>query len=801
VGVGVIVSTAACLFAEEWALRAPVRPEPPGVKQSNWVRNPIDAFILARLEQKDLALSPEADRRTLIRRVTFDLTGLPPTPDEVQRFVEDKSSDAYEKVVDRLLACPRYGERWARHWLDVVRFADSHGFEMNQPRPNAWPYRDWVIRSLNEDKPYDRFVFEQIAGDTCGADEATGFLVAGPYDQVKSPDPVLTAQQRADELHDMVSTTSSAFLGLTVGCARCHDHKFDPVSQIDYFRMVADLAGVQHGERALRRGDEPEREKRAAEARQALVAMDLKLDALQPLADPQARGARPPVNPLRNVDRFEPVDAKFVRFTILATNNLQPCLDELEVYSAGEEARNVALSPTGAHVTSSGDYPGNPIHKLEHLNDGRYGNGRSWISNEDGKGWVQVELAQVMRIDRVVWGRDREGKYKDRLATKYRLELSPDGKAWRLLASSDDRQTTDPAGTPGVVPPSDLVAQKQALEQKLKELTAQPMVYGGTFTQPAPTRRLQRGDPMQPLEPVAPGGVAAVAPKLDLPPDAPEQQRRVALARWITDPANPLTARVIVNRLWHYHFGRGIVATPSDFGKMGAKPTHPELLDWLATELVAQQWRLKPIHRLIVTSATYRQSSASRPDALLADADAALLWRMPPRRLEAEAIRDSILFVSGKLDLTVGGPGFDVFKPNDNYVRVYDPKDQFGPAEWRRMVYQFKPRMQPDGTFGAFDCPDAAQVAPKRTTSTTPLQSLNLMNGPFVVQQSRFFAGRVKKEAGEESGAQAARAFQLAFDREPGEAERAAAIELVHRHGLVALCRALFNANEFVYLN
>src|SRR4051812_33035429 len=249
--VGVTLSTAACLFAEDWALRAPVRPDSPPVKQPAWVRNPIDAFILARLEKENLAPSPEADRRTLIRRVTFDLTGLPPTPDDVASFKSDASPDAYENLVDRLLASPRYGERWARHWLDVVRFADSHGFEMNQPRPTAWPYRDWVIRSLNEDKPYDKFVFEQIAGDACGADAATGFLVAGPYDQVKSPDPVLTAQQRADELHDMVATTSSAFLGLTVGCARCHDHKFDPISQTDYFRMVACLAGVQHGERPL----------------------------------------------------------------------------------------------------------------------------------------------------------------------------------------------------------------------------------------------------------------------------------------------------------------------------------------------------------------------------------------------------------------------------------------------------------------------------------------------------------------------------------------------------------------------
>ena len=783
---------------------APARPEVPTAKNGAWGRNAIDAFVLKQLQAKQLTPSPEADRRTLIRRVSFDLTGLPPTPEEVKAFVEDPSPDAYEKLVDRLLASPRYGERWARHWLDVVRFADTHGFEMNQPRPNAWPYRDWVIRSLNEDKPYDRIVFEQIAGDVCGADEATGFLVAGPWDQVKSPDPVLTAQQRADELHDLVSTTGATFLGLTVGCARCHDHKFDPVSQTDYFRIVAVFAGVQHGERPLRRGDEAAREKEAAVVRGKLAALDAKLDRLAPLADPKARGARPHVSALRNVDRFEPAEAKFVRFTVLSTNNLEPCLDELEVYSAGEDPRNVAIASGGAKATSSSDYPGNPIHKLEHVNDGRYGNGRSWISNEIGKGWVRVELPQATRVNRVVWGRDREGKFADRLATGYRIEVSTDGSEWSLVASSDDRQAYDPKAKPPVLAPVDLSAEKQALEQKLKELTVQPAVYAGTFTNPAPTHRLQRGDPMQPMEVVAPGALDAVSPKLELAADATEQQRRVALATWVSDPANPLTARVIVNRLWHHHFGRGIVATPSDFGKMGARPTHPQLLDWLATELVRQGWRLKPIHRLIVTSATYRQASASRPTEMAADADSTLLWRYPPRRLEAEAIRDSILFVSGKLDLPArgaGGPGFNVFKPNDNYVRVYDPKDQFGPPEWRRMVYQFKPRSQQDGTFGAFDCPDAGQTMPRRTTSTTPLQALNLLNGPFVVQQAGFFAERVKAEAGNERARQAERAFLHAFGRLPTETERDAAVTLVREHGLAALCRAIFNANEFVYVN
>jgi hypothetical protein len=774
------------------------RPDVPVTRDRSRVSNPIDAFILSRLDKQNLTPSSEVDRRTLIRRVSFDLTGLPPTPEEVESFVSDPSPDAYEKLVDKLLSSPLYGERWARHWLDVVRFADTHGFEMNQPRPSAWRYRDWVIRSLNEDKPYDRFVTEQLAGDALGADEATGFLVAGPYDQVKSPDPVLTAQQRADELHDMVSVTGAALLGLTVGCARCHDHKFDPIPQTDYFRFVAVFSGVQHGERPLRLPDDPRRQKEAEQARAALAAIDLKLDNLQPLARPGGQPVRPPVSPLRNVERFEPADAKLVRFTVAATNQFEPCIDELEVYTAADAPRNVAI---GAKPASSGDYAGNPIHRLEHLNDGRYGNGRSWICDKPA-GWVALELSQVTRVDRVVWGRDREGQFKDRLATTYQIEVSTDGSAWRLVASSEDRLPRDSPAKPSLPTEArQLTDQLLALQQKLAALTARPTAYAGTFTQPQPTHRLNRGDATQPLEVVPPGALSAVGRKVDLAPDAPEQQRRLALAKWIVDPSNPLTARVIVNRLWQHHFGRGIVDTPSDFGKMGARPTHPELLDWLATELVANGWKLKAIHRLIVTSATYRQSAAGNPTGAAADADTRLLWRYPPRRLDAEAIRDSILAASGRLDLTAGGPGFDTFKPNDNYVRVYDPKDRFGPAEWRRMVYQFKPRLQPDGTFGAFDCPDAGQSAPRRNTSTTPLQALNLMNSPFVVEQAQYFAERVAREAGEEPAHQVRRAFGLAFGRAPDEGEVGASVELVRHHGLPALCRALLNANEFVYVN
>ena len=811
-----------------WALRPIVRVNP-----DRKGGGAIDAFILARLEKEGLKPSPLADRRTLIRRLKFDLLGLPPTPEEVEAFIADQSADAYEKVVDRYLAAPQYGERWARHWLDVVRFAESNGFETNLARPNAWPYRDWVINALNADMPYDRFVFEQLAGDTVNADAATGFLVAGPWDAVKSPDPVLTANQRADELHDIVGTVGSTFLGLTVGCARCHNHKFDPIPQLDYYRLKAAFAGVQHGERAVRRPDAAERAKKAEAVRAEIAAAEAALEKLEPLADPGAVVPRRlPVNPRRNVERFAPVTTKFVRLVVSDTTGLEPCIDEFEVFTAGEKPTNVALASGGAKATSSGDYSASPdIHRLAFAIDGKYGNGRSWISNTTGRGRLTIELAEATQIDRVVWGRDRDGKFQDRLPTRYRIDVSADGTAWQVVASSDDRAAVASKVT---LPPSlsrddrpewrRLSRQADEARERLTALIQADLAYIGKFTPPEQVYRLHRGDPMEKRDVVGAGVLSEVTPKLVIPAKATDAERRAAVAKWITDPANPLTPRVIVNRLWQHHFGTGLVATPSDFGFNGGRPTHPELLDWLAAELVApgerpglprpsesdgrgkpgrsqpQPWSLKHLHRTIVTSATYRQSSAFTADGLAKDAGSRLLWRYPPRRLEAEAIRDSILAVSGKLDLTAGGPGFDLFEPNGNYVKVYTPKKEFGPAEFRRMIYQQKPRMQLDDTFGGFDCPDAGQVAPKRNASTTPLQALNLLNSPFLTQQAGFFAERVAKEANEPKE-QVRRAFRLAFQREPTDKELSAAVKLAADHGLSAVCRALLNANEFLYVD
>jgi Protein of unknown function (DUF1553)/Protein of unknown function (DUF1549)/Planctomycete cytochrome C len=794
--------------ADFWSFK-PVRVErPPVTQDKDLPGNPLDAFVAARLHSAGIVPSPPADRRTLIRRLYLDLLGLPPSPAEVARFAADTDPLAWNRLVDRVLASPHFGERWARHWLDVVRFAETDGFETNVERPNAYPYRDYLIHAFNADKPYDRLVFEQLAGDSVGADAATGFLVGGPCDKVKSPDPVLTRMQRQDELSDIINTTGTTFLGLTLGCAKCHNHKFDPIPQHDFYAVQAVFAGVQHGERPLDAIDEP---RRVAHRRVLIAEIERTTRGLTGL------GLRPPVDPRHNAEVFEPVRARRLRFTIHATNDgTEPCLDELVILAAGrsnsgvQTVENVALASAGATVSVSSVFPGSSFHKREHLNDGRFGNERSWISNERGKGWAIVELPRDCVISRIEWGRDRAGVYRDRLPTDYVIEAQATDGRWTPIAGSAGRlppgaSELSPAAFPARLSlderykASILIAELQRLTNERENASTSPRVYAGMFEQPDPVHRLYRGDPGSPREVVSPGAIAAVG-SLEIPAAAPEQERRVALARWIARRQNPLTARVIVNRLWHYHFGRGIVETPSDFGHNGGRPSHPELLDWLANELVRSGWSLKHVHRLILTSATYRQSSAPRADGLKVDASARLLWRFPPRRLEAEAIRDSMLAASGVLDERMGGPGFSPFQPNTNYVRVYQPKEEFGPAEWRRMVYMSKVRMEQDSVFGAFDCPDAGLIAPRRTQSTTAVQALGLFNSRFTEEQADLMAERCGREAGSGAPPGVRRAFELCFGRQPDEVEGRAAEQLVAQYGLPSLCRALFNANEFLFL-
>jgi mono/diheme cytochrome c family protein len=766
----------------------------------------IDGFVKAKLLENGLEASPEADRTTLIRRLFAVVHGMPPTPEEVAAFIGDPRPDAYERLVDGVLASPRFGERWARHWMDVARYADSNGFETNRERKTAYHYRDWLVESFNADKPYDRFIKEQLAGDQLGVDAATGFLVAGTHDIVKSPDINLTLMQRQDELADMVNTTGTAFLGLTMGCARCHNHKFDPILQKDYFSMQAVFEGVNHGERPLRekKTDGPAGELAAAKADQTKLSAAWE-DFREQAAAIGAGGAlRPAVNERFNEEAFAPVEATSVRFSIRATNAGEPCLDELEIYDPA--GKNVAI---GGVATASGTLPGYAIHRLEHVNDGITGNPRSWISNTAGQGWVRIEFPSRVTIQRVVWSRERDGAFKDRVATAYRIEAETGDGVWKTVASSDDRQPYgDEEAADAFVaklPAADadsarqVAAELSAVTKKIAALTAVPLGWAGTFSQPANTHRLYRGEPLQKREVVAPD-VLSIIGTLGLAPDVPEHERRVKFAEWVASSDNPFTARVMVNRIWHYTFGSGIVETPSDFGLNGARPTHPELLDWLADEFVRGGWSVKHVQRLMLLSAAFRQSSAPRADALAADAGGRFLWRYTPRRLEAEAIRDSMLAVSGTLDMTMGGPGFYLMDVVNENVMHYFPKEKFAPAEFRRMVYQFRIRQTTDSVFGSFDCPDGGSVTPKRSRSNTPLQALNLFNSGFTVQQAELLAARLLREGGEDPAAQAGRAFQLFYGRSPDEAEREASVAMIRSHGLVSFSRAMFNTSEFLFI-
>ena len=926
-------------------------------------RHSIDFFITAKLDEHGLRMSPAATPAAWLRRVTLDLTGLPPTPDEIANFTRTARPD-YPAAVDRLLASPRYGERWAQRWLDVVRYADTHGFEVNTERPNAWPYRDYVIHAFNADTPYDRFIREQIAGDALDpeADAATGFLITAsvllPGQIGKDAPSIRLARQ--DSLDEIVTNIGQTFLGLSVGCARCHDHKFDPITAKDYYAMQAFVAGVEYADRELRSADALARKREAAPLRAQVAAIDGRLAQLVPLARPGTK--RRVTDAAGNTEAFAPVDAKFVRFTIHDANAhptlgvIEPCLDEFEIFTAEPEPRNVALAAHGTKVTASGS-KNSAAHTLPFIHDGRFGDARSWMSATKGRGWVMFELPEPARIAKVVWSRDRTGRYTDRLATAFTLEagLAPDrmavvteavplrptagagpintdrfapvrakrlrftvlatnslepcldeievfdtagrnialaslgtkaatsgnvivadrhepgfvndglygnerswlgdesgrgwvelefpteheivrvlwsrdregklvdrlpieyrievasGEAWRVVADSTDRRPhvagegRGPGFTVAGLTPEDtetanrLLREKTALEAKIKTVESGQLAFAGKFRAPDEIRLLARGDPEQPREPVAPAVPVALG-DLRLSPDASEQERRRKLADWITRPENPLTARVMVNRVWQGHFGAGLVETPSDFGHSGAKPTHPALLDWLATEFIRGGWSVKQLHRLIVLSDTYRQASAiADPAAAAQDAEARLLWRFPSRRIEAESLRDSMLAVSGRLDLRMFGRGFDLFDKRGG-LSGFKPVETLTPANQRRMIYAHKVRRETEAVFGAFDCPDAGQSTARRRESTTPIQALNLFNSRFTLEQAAAFAARVAREAGADAPQQIRRAYQLALGREPNAAETADALPTVESHGLAPLCRAIFNSNEFLFL-
>ena len=853
----------------------------PGVSRKESIRNPVDQFILARLEQEGLQPSPEADRRTLIRRLTFDLHGLPPTPDEVEAFVSDTAPRAYERLVDRLLDSPRYGERWARHWLDIAHYADTHGFERDKLRENAWRYRDYVIRSLNADKPYDQFLLEQIAGDVLDPNDsekviATGFLAAGPWDfvgQRETKSPELRRAARADDLDDMVTQVMTSTMAMTVNCARCHDHKLDPIPTRDYYRLWSVFAGVRREDRPVSEALEVQRRQRMAELRREQAEVEAKLSALESggvlLAGIVAGGdGRNQEGEGRAIDvrsgKLVKGHVAYVREVV--ANRFQAVsdsryIDGVVVPDGGEGlTATIPITSTGITVTDVPDTSGQTwdhvqpgpvqsqdftgIREVDYASEGHsliglhankaitfdlqairevHGQGIARFEtmvgyggkSESARADVHVFIDGQLRARRLGFNH-ADGGYPvafdiaegERFLTLMATDAG-NGIGYDQVFFGDPVLRIERSGAENQK--DDREKQRTRLRQRHKELQeameAVPpvrQVYAVASEEPEAIHVLYRGNPEDPRDAVTPGGLSSVA---GLEHDfggasMPEGQRRLALARWIVDPANPLTSRVLVNRLWHYHFGRGLVNTPSDFGGGGSTPTHPDLLDWLANEFQRQGWSLKAMHRLMLTSATYRQSSqANGNPAAARDSDNRLLWRQNPRRLDAEVVRDTVLSVTGKLNPEMYGPGYRDFKYTEAYAPIYEYVTPDSPEMWRRSIYRFVVRTTPHDFMTALDCPNPATLTPKRLTTTTALQSLALLNNDFMLKQSGYFAERLVKDVPAAGGKRVQRAFALVFGREAEPVEVEASLKLVREHDWFYFCRMLLNANEFIYLD
>ncbi|MCI0387599.1 MAG: DUF1553 domain-containing protein [Acidobacteria bacterium] len=695
-----------------WSFIKPARPALPKLKDRRWGRNEIDAFVLSKLEQNGLRPNRAASPRELLRRVYFDLIGLPPSPEETSEFLKNPSEAAYAKVIDRLLASSHYGERWGRHWLDLARYADSGGYEFDYDRPHAWRYRDYVIKSFNQDKPYNRFIIEQLASDQLDVVDVkanpealipTGYVRSGP-----TVDNANNEETRMDELDDMVTTTSSVYLGMTVGCARCHDHKYDPIPQRDYYRMQAIFFPFQKAEAVMASKEEEAAHK----------ARNKEIDEL--------------VRPFRQkIGAIE----KPVR---------QRLLDE----------------KTEFHV------------RLAEMSNG--------------------------------FGDKTKEQFREETAKRFARDVNLQTEEIEALLS-----------------PGDLKARKEVQTEIDKINKTRPKLLPAAMgvtdkNDPDKAYLLKRGDWRNKGEELQPGlpQVLTGETNLDL------KSRRRQLAEWIASADNPLTARVAVNRIWQYHFGKGIVKTPSDFGATGDRPSHPELLDWLATEFVKRGWSWKAMHRLILLSNTYRQSNLVNEQAAAKDPENRLVWRMNPRRLEAELLRDSILAVSGKLNREMFGPGIypridpDVVNTGSRPRWPLDAKDDH--STWRRSIYIFVKRSVLLPMIEVFDCPATVVSGPVRAVSTVSPQALALMNNEFVLQQAGFFAERVVKEAGQDRRAQVVQAFKIALNRQPNAKEIEWSLSFLksqaegyakrkdeepEKAALRDFCHAIINLNEFVYVD
>ena len=846
--------------------------------------------MLSQLNAKGLRPNPEADRRTLIRRLYYDLTGLPPSPQQVQEFINDNNPEAYERLIDRLLASPRYGEKWARHWLDIVKYADTCGYDKDKLRPNAWPYRDYVIRSLNEDKPYWKFVQEQVAGDVLfpGTQDGTvalGFIAAGPWDfigHVEVPESKLDGQvARNLDRDDMVCNTLNTFCSVTIQCARCHHHKFDPFTQEHYYSLQAVFAAIDRADRFYDADQEVARsrtaltkqlqtkKKRLATLDAAiekaggaeLAAMRSELDGVRQ----QAKEIRPVEFGYHSQIAETPDQQKWVEVRLAAPASIQqivvrPCHDdfagigagfgfpvrfllEAEIAPAETGLEKAALDRDGSQPvwetvfdSSEVNFPNPGLDALSIDCDlQRVTRVRMTASRlAPRKGDFILALAEIQLWSSV--GSDVQPVNIATQGTVTALDSIEAAPRWRKTNLVDEKW---PAATRDgsdkiqqleeeiahylkrVAPElleehSECQGVVRRIDAALDSLPAPGKVYAATthFSpegqfkptngQPRRIHVLHRGEVSQPTQHVGPG-VLPLSPSdnWQLAAELDEARRRKALALWLTREDHPLVWRSLVNRVWQYHFGRGLVATPNDFGRMGARPTHPALLDWLATEFLAEGQSLKRLHRLLVTSSTYRQSSSFNQASFEIDSSNQYLWRMNRRRLEAEEIRDSILQASGALDLSMGGPGFYLFalertehSPHYEYHK-FDPSDK---ASHRRSIYRFIVRSQPDPWMSTLDCADSSQSTPIRNETLTPLQALSMLNSPFSLEMADTLAARLE-QALESESAQIEQAVRLVLQRSPNRIERELLEQYVRQHGLSALCRYLFNLNEFVFVD
>jgi hypothetical protein len=868
--------------ADLWSL-TPLRAPPIPAIQSDWIRTPIDAFILERLHEAGLSPSPEADRYALIRRLTYNLHGLPPTPEEIESFVQDPSPQAYENLVDRLLESPRYGERWGRHWLDVVHYADTHGYDKDKRRPNAWPYRDYVIGAFNRDKPYGRFIEEQIAGDVLfpGNPEgivATGFIATGPWDFVGhvelregTKDKKITRNLDRD---DMVTNAMSTFQSLTVHCARCHDHKFDPIDQRDYYNLQAVFAGVDRANRPfdpdpevarkraellaekehLSRKAAPLEEAIAGASNEAIAQAIVERDELTSQLKILERKSESPTNGYHSaiastsrtekwveIDLGEPVQLeRLVLFPARPTDFQDtpgfgfPARFRIEI-GIDPQRREVIHDSGEDPFPNPGEVPWQYEFSRQTARFVRVVATQLWERTEDfvfALGEMQVVVggenvaqgAKVVSLDSIEAGRWSASALVDGYDSRKNL-MNPGGSPEDIEALQKSISEAE-AGLENLrwetlVPEErsrleSLRVDIAGLEEQLNLLPEQQWVYAaahdfkkeGSFTPPEgvrPVHVLARGDVERPLDPATPCGlncVSTLSPEFHLENPGEEGQRRAALAKWLSHPDNPLTWRSLVNRVWHYHFGAGIVDTPNDFGHMGGIPSHPELLDWLAVRFRDSGQSLKELHRLILTSAVYRQSSQGDAAKAAIDSGNRLLWRMNRARLDAEAIRDSVLAISGKMDWSTGGPGYDLFGFIDDHsphylYGEYNPDD---PLTLRRTVYRFVVRSVPDPLMDCLDCADPSVSVPVRNTTLNALQALSLLNNPFMTRRAEDLAERLAMKEKEEA-ARARLAILSVFAREASQEEVDLLVEHAKRQGWPSVCRVLFNANNFLFVD